>query len=241
MTLEIAVRRRAAGVDDALGDPLVIEMRDLLAEDEVLEERRPAQAGLERALIVANRHALIGGQLLIGGVHAHPVERSNGLVVATWGSSASYFLRPVQLRHRAGTNDRIGRNDGLAGFGSRRGLRVVLERFVGVEREAGRELLRSRELGGEIVGRRCGIRTCGTTHRGAAITTITGRLGIISTCILGFRHRSYGFVSHLACGRAECAARAFQTGCRRLSQCKKVSRVGSLALASRGRLADARR
>ena len=44
IALEVAVRRRAAGVHDALGDPLVIEVGDLLAKDEVLEQRRPAQA-----------------------------------------------------------------------------------------------------------------------------------------------------------------------------------------------------
>ena len=62
VALEVAVRRRAARVDDALGDPLVVEVGDLLAEDEVLEQRRPAQAGLERVLVVADRHALVGGQ-----------------------------------------------------------------------------------------------------------------------------------------------------------------------------------
>ena len=41
VALEVTVRRRAPRVDDALGNPLVIEVRDLLAEDEVLEERGP--------------------------------------------------------------------------------------------------------------------------------------------------------------------------------------------------------
>ena len=47
---------------DALGDPLVIEMRDLFAEDEVLEERRAAQPRFERVLVVGDRHALVGRQ-----------------------------------------------------------------------------------------------------------------------------------------------------------------------------------
>lgn len=67
------------------------------------------------------------------------------------GPSASYFRRPGQLSHRAGTNDRIARNGGLASLGSGEGGRVVLERLVGVEGGAGRELLRSRKLGGDIV------------------------------------------------------------------------------------------
>ena len=32
---------------DALGDALVIEVRDLLAQDEVFEQRRPAQSRLQ--------------------------------------------------------------------------------------------------------------------------------------------------------------------------------------------------
>jgi hypothetical protein len=43
-----------------LGDALVIEMRDLLAKDEVLEERRAAEAGLQRVLVVRDGDALIG-------------------------------------------------------------------------------------------------------------------------------------------------------------------------------------
>jgi hypothetical protein len=39
--LEIAVRGRAAGVDNALGDAFVIEMVHLLAEDFVLDQHRP--------------------------------------------------------------------------------------------------------------------------------------------------------------------------------------------------------
>ena len=47
---------------DALGDPLVIEVRDLLEQVEVLEQGRPARADLQRVLIVADRDALVGGQ-----------------------------------------------------------------------------------------------------------------------------------------------------------------------------------
>ena len=42
--LEEAMGARAAGMDHALGNALVIEMGDLLAEDEVLQERRPSVA-----------------------------------------------------------------------------------------------------------------------------------------------------------------------------------------------------
>ena len=60
--LKEAVRARAARMDDPLGNPLVIEVRDLLAEDEVFEQRRPACARAQRVLIVRNRQALIGRQ-----------------------------------------------------------------------------------------------------------------------------------------------------------------------------------
>ena len=60
--LEEAVRAVAAGVDDALGDALVVEVEDLLAEVEVLEQRRAALADAQRVLVVGDRHALLGGQ-----------------------------------------------------------------------------------------------------------------------------------------------------------------------------------
>ena len=43
VALEVAVRGRAARVHDALRNALVVEVRDLLAQDEVLEQRGPAQ------------------------------------------------------------------------------------------------------------------------------------------------------------------------------------------------------
>jgi hypothetical protein len=42
--LEEAVRRRAAGVDDPLRDPLVVEVLDLLAQHEVFQQRRARAA-----------------------------------------------------------------------------------------------------------------------------------------------------------------------------------------------------
>ncbi len=44
--LEHAVRAGTAGVNDPLGDALMIEVEDLLAEDEILQQRRTARAGL---------------------------------------------------------------------------------------------------------------------------------------------------------------------------------------------------
>jgi hypothetical protein len=49
-------------VNDALGNTLVIEMRDFVAKDEILQERRAAGIGPERVLIILERDALVGGE-----------------------------------------------------------------------------------------------------------------------------------------------------------------------------------
>jgi hypothetical protein len=60
--LEVAVGAGAAGVDDALGDTLVVEVGDLLAQDEVFEEGGAAVADLQRLLVVADAAALVGSK-----------------------------------------------------------------------------------------------------------------------------------------------------------------------------------
>jgi hypothetical protein len=50
----------ATGVDDALGDALVVEVGDLLAKDEVFKQAGAALIGLERVLVVRDRDALLG-------------------------------------------------------------------------------------------------------------------------------------------------------------------------------------
>ena len=77
VALEVAVRAGAARVHDALGNALVIEVRDLLAQDEVFEQRRAAQARLQRVLVVGDRHALVGGEHAAARIDAHAVERAD--------------------------------------------------------------------------------------------------------------------------------------------------------------------
>ncbi|MNM70489.1 hypothetical protein D3C81_821180 [compost metagenome] len=60
--LEIAMGRRAARVDHALGNALVVEVRDLLAQVEVLEQRGAAQAEPEGVVVLRNLEALVRGQ-----------------------------------------------------------------------------------------------------------------------------------------------------------------------------------
>ena len=68
------MRAGAAGVHHALGNALVVEVGDLLAEVEVLHEGRPALAGLERIVGVRDAHALVGRQVLTLGACLKLVE-----------------------------------------------------------------------------------------------------------------------------------------------------------------------
>ena len=60
--LEKPMRSGAACVDDALGNTLVIEVGDFLAEDEVFEKRGASAARAQRVLIVGNRRSLVRRQ-----------------------------------------------------------------------------------------------------------------------------------------------------------------------------------
>ena len=62
--LEGAVRRRTARMDDALGDALVVEMGNLLAQDEIFEQGGAARPRLEGVLVVVDPQTLVGGQEL---------------------------------------------------------------------------------------------------------------------------------------------------------------------------------
>ena len=77
------MRGAAACMHDALGYALVVEVRDLLAEDEVLQQRRSAGCGPQRVLVVGQGNAL---------------RRGHGRVVA-----ASLLLQlPASASHRVG-------------------------------------------------------------------------------------------------------------------------------------------
>ena len=69
--LEESVRAAAARVHDALRNAFVIEMRDLLAQDEILEQRRATQPRLERALVVGDGNALVRREALSVRADAH--------------------------------------------------------------------------------------------------------------------------------------------------------------------------
>jgi hypothetical protein len=63
---EDAVRAGAAGVHHALRDPLVVEVHDLLAQVEVLEQDRTARPPRERVVAVGDAHPVRRGQLVAG-------------------------------------------------------------------------------------------------------------------------------------------------------------------------------
>ena len=76
---------------DALGNALVVKVRDLLAQHKVFEQHRAAQAQFERILVVGNRHALIGGERAAGRIDAHAVKCFDGGVHAFGRNAAGLF------------------------------------------------------------------------------------------------------------------------------------------------------
>ena len=192
MALEIAVRPRAARVDDALGDPLVIEVGDLLTEDEVLQQRRPTQASLERALVVGDGDALVGRQGSTAVVGADTIEGQPR------GALAESRLAGADLRRRRALGEgapgdhwarrlRVGallrRGRCIAVFarlrrveGHRRGERPRFLEFVGE-----RLIPRGTALGcgWPADGSACTGR-CGPARRGfASLSTRTRGLGLL--------------------------------------------------------------
>ena len=116
--LEKTVRGRPAGMDDALGNALVIEVGDLFAKDEIFEQRRTAQPGLQGVLIIRNRYALVGRQHTVGGIDAHAIKRAHRRVLANIRAAAADLVRAVHLRDGAGARNGIVGLDRCA-FGRR--------------------------------------------------------------------------------------------------------------------------
>ncbi len=79
------MRARSAGVNDAFRNPLVIEMGDLLAESEILQERWTSLAGFQRILVVRDDDALIGRE--------GSLSRVSGLMRRASRSGHKVFLR----------------------------------------------------------------------------------------------------------------------------------------------------
>ena len=56
------MRARCSRVNDTFRNALVVEMRDFVAKDEILQERRAARIRPERVLIIGERDALVSGE-----------------------------------------------------------------------------------------------------------------------------------------------------------------------------------
>jgi len=108
--------------------------RDLLAQDEILEQGGPAQPGLERMLVVGDEHALVGGERLACGVDPKPVERADGQVVAG-GRGPPRLAGRIRLGQGTGTDEVRWRCRVLSLQRHGRVFTSVLGRLVGVERQ----------------------------------------------------------------------------------------------------------
>ncbi len=94
---------RAAGVHDALGDALVVEVGQLLAHDEVFEQRGSPFACPQRVLVISNLDALVRAQGLARGIGAKGFELIElGVVVLaidSVGTGELAVLRIFVVRH----------------------------------------------------------------------------------------------------------------------------------------------
>ena len=79
---EKSVCGASAGVDDAFGDALMVEVEDLFAQHEIFKQRRTERAGLQAVLVVGDRHAMIGGEQLAARLVQLPCISLAGLVCA---------------------------------------------------------------------------------------------------------------------------------------------------------------
>jgi hypothetical protein len=52
-------------MDDAFRNPLMVEMEDLLAQNEIFQQRWPASARLQAVLVGGDADTLVGRQVLI--------------------------------------------------------------------------------------------------------------------------------------------------------------------------------
>ena len=152
VALEVAVGGRASRVHDPLGDSLMVEVGDLLAEDEVLQQGGAPEPGLERALVVGDRLAEVGRQRPPPGIDTYPVER---IVpgVETGTGLGPYLVRGGRLGQGAAGNRRIGGRRGDARLGLPRGRFSILVGLVLVGGKGGGESVRVPRLAGHgVVG-----------------------------------------------------------------------------------------
>ena len=91
---------------DAFRDALMIEVSDLFAKNEIFEERRPAQPGFERILIVCYRHPLIRREGAATRIDANAIERRARRVEAHLRIATAGLFRCIRLAKRASGHQR---------------------------------------------------------------------------------------------------------------------------------------
>ncbi len=112
--LEEAVGAEPARVHHALGNPLVVEVKDLFAEMLVLEQRRSAGTLAQRILVVGNGHSGLGGQhrhVAPGDLMCLPALAPQYLCVGHRGGASfhrargnGHYLSPAELLTVLSTN-----------------------------------------------------------------------------------------------------------------------------------------
>ena len=142
---EVAVRRRAACVNDALWNSLVVEVGDLLAQDEVFQQGGPTQPGLQRVLVVGNRHTLVGREHLVRAVDTN-LHQPTVAGMSTGRRRLAGFASDVQFAHGAGRHRVRRRLCGEAHWWAQRVLVAEIECLVGVVRHGSHQCLRARGL-----------------------------------------------------------------------------------------------
>lgn len=101
------MRARPAGMDDALGNALMVEMKDFLAKDEILEQRRAASACFQAVLVVGDAMAEIVGEMrrvvaMIGIARDHLLRFAAGACDGVCGRLAYAWRMMVQAVGKAG-------------------------------------------------------------------------------------------------------------------------------------------
>src|SRR5450830_1583674 len=93
VAFEVTVGGRSARMHDTLGDTLMVEMRELFTQNKIFHQGGAAQASLQRILVVAHGHTLVGRQYAAAVVAAGAIKRSVTRVLAQRGLASARLRR----------------------------------------------------------------------------------------------------------------------------------------------------
>jgi hypothetical protein len=96
---------RAASVHRPLGDAFVIEVSDLLAEVEALQQRRAPRSGLEGVIGIGQPQALRGGEVIAGLIAVTLWTHGYSSAGESWGRAA---FTPERGRNATFCNPKAG-------------------------------------------------------------------------------------------------------------------------------------